>query len=218
MRGVVHRERLKSEHRADRERQTARQPDPHERRGQHEQQRRTPSAPARPRARAAHRAPDPRPPSRSNKRRTRTFPATRSSAPDHLDSEQFISILASSESFKWERCPHIGRLRYLEAAPRPGARPRGTLVLLHAFPLNARMWEAQLALADTRLARHRAAASRLRRRRAAIRRRLGRRLRRRRHRSARRAARPAGGHRRPVDGRLRGVCAAAPRARATSRG
>ena len=28
-------------------------------------------------------------------------------------------------------------------------RARGTLVLLHAFPLNARMWEGQLALADT---------------------------------------------------------------------
>ena len=44
--------------------------------------------------------------------------------------------------------PAIGRLRYLEAAPRSGARPRGTLLLLHAFPLNARMWEGQLALAD----------------------------------------------------------------------
>lgn len=45
--------------------------------------------------------------------------------------------------------PAIGRLRYLEAAPRPGERPRGTLLLLHAFPLNARMWEPQLALADS---------------------------------------------------------------------
>ena len=44
--------------------------------------------------------------------------------------------------------PTIGRLRYLDAAPRIEARPRGVLVLLHAFPLNARMWEAQLALAD----------------------------------------------------------------------
>jgi 3-oxoadipate enol-lactonase len=42
--------------------------------------------------------------------------------------------------------PTIGRLRYLEA-PSQGDRPRGTLVLLHAFPLNARMWEPQLALA-----------------------------------------------------------------------
>jgi pimeloyl-ACP methyl ester carboxylesterase len=44
--------------------------------------------------------------------------------------------------------PTIGRLRYLEAAPRADDRPRGTLLLLHAFPLNARMWEGQLALAD----------------------------------------------------------------------
>jgi len=42
--------------------------------------------------------------------------------------------------------PNVGRLRYLEAPPQ-GDRPRGTLVLLHAFPLNARMWEPQLALA-----------------------------------------------------------------------
>ena len=45
--------------------------------------------------------------------------------------------------------PNIGRLRYLEAAPRADARPRGALVLLHAFPLNARMWEGQLALAES---------------------------------------------------------------------
>src|SRR5690349_4640547 len=42
--------------------------------------------------------------------------------------------------------PTAGRLRYLDAPP--GGRPRGTLVLIHAFPLNARMWQAQLALAD----------------------------------------------------------------------
>jgi pimeloyl-ACP methyl ester carboxylesterase len=42
--------------------------------------------------------------------------------------------------------PTVGKLRYLEA-PSQGERPRGTLVLLHAFPLNARMWEPQLALA-----------------------------------------------------------------------
>jgi 3-oxoadipate enol-lactonase len=42
----------------------------------------------------------------------------------------------------------IGRLRYLERAPSPDSRPRGTLVLLHAFPLNARMWEPQLAFAS----------------------------------------------------------------------
>ena len=43
--------------------------------------------------------------------------------------------------------PTIGRLRYLEA-PAEGDRPRGTLLLLHAFPLNARMWESQLQLAS----------------------------------------------------------------------
>jgi pimeloyl-ACP methyl ester carboxylesterase len=46
----------------------------------------------------------------------------------------------------------MGRFRYLEAAPsgpgRPGGGPAGTLVLLHAFPLNARMFEPQLALAE----------------------------------------------------------------------
>src|SRR5579864_5870754 len=44
--------------------------------------------------------------------------------------------------------PSAGRVRYLEAPPSGSGRPRGTLVLLHAFPLNARMWEPQLALAD----------------------------------------------------------------------
>lgn len=44
--------------------------------------------------------------------------------------------------------PPTGRLRYLEAKPSASARPRGTLVLLHAFPLNARMWEPQLVLAE----------------------------------------------------------------------
>jgi 3-oxoadipate enol-lactonase len=39
-------------------------------------------------------------------------------------------------------------LRYLEATPRADDRPRGTLLLLHAFPLNARMFEGQLGLAD----------------------------------------------------------------------
>jgi 3-oxoadipate enol-lactonase len=38
--------------------------------------------------------------------------------------------------------------RYLEAKPAAAARARGALVLLHAFPLNARMWERQLALAN----------------------------------------------------------------------
>jgi pimeloyl-ACP methyl ester carboxylesterase len=40
-----------------------------------------------------------------------------------------------------------GRVRYLEALPPPAARRRGTLLMIHAFPLNARMWEPQFALA-----------------------------------------------------------------------
>lgn len=44
--------------------------------------------------------------------------------------------------------PSVGRLRYLEALAPASVRPRGTLLLLHAFPLNARMWEPQLALAE----------------------------------------------------------------------
>jgi pimeloyl-ACP methyl ester carboxylesterase len=45
--------------------------------------------------------------------------------------------------------PATGRLRYLESLPPPAhaQRRRGALVLLHAFPLNARMWEPQLGLA-----------------------------------------------------------------------
>jgi 3-oxoadipate enol-lactonase len=38
------------------------------------------------------------------------------------------------------------KLRFLQAVAA-GDRPRGTLVLIHAFPLNARMWEPQLSLA-----------------------------------------------------------------------
>jgi 3-oxoadipate enol-lactonase len=44
--------------------------------------------------------------------------------------------------------PVIGRFRFLEAVPRDDVRQRGTLLLIHAFPLNARMFEPQLALAD----------------------------------------------------------------------
>src|SRR5215471_11681023 len=44
--------------------------------------------------------------------------------------------------------PSSGRLRYLERAAESTARPRGALVLVHAFPLNARMFEPQLALAS----------------------------------------------------------------------
>jgi 3-oxoadipate enol-lactonase len=43
--------------------------------------------------------------------------------------------------------PTAGRFRYLDAPPAGASRARGVLVLLHAFPLNARMWEPQLALA-----------------------------------------------------------------------
>ena len=47
--------------------------------------------------------------------------------------------------------PTLGRLTYLEASPpvarRPG-RDQPTLVLIHAFPLNARFWEPQLQLAN----------------------------------------------------------------------
>ena len=39
--------------------------------------------------------------------------------------------------------PTVGRFRYLEATPLAGSRPRGVVVLLHAFPLNARMWGFQ---------------------------------------------------------------------------
>jgi 3-oxoadipate enol-lactonase len=55
--------------------------------------------------------------------------------------------------------PVAGRLRFLEALPRDAAsfpaRPgggagqlHGTLILIHGFPLTARMWEPQLELAE----------------------------------------------------------------------
>jgi 3-oxoadipate enol-lactonase len=46
--------------------------------------------------------------------------------------------------------PSAGRVRYLEALPPKSAsrRDRGALILIHGFPLNARMWEPQLALAE----------------------------------------------------------------------
>ena len=44
--------------------------------------------------------------------------------------------------------PVIGKFRYLEALPRSSARPGRTLVLIHAFPLDERMWQPQLALAE----------------------------------------------------------------------
>ena len=45
--------------------------------------------------------------------------------------------------------PVIGRLRYLEAPAAGTDRPKGTLLLIHAFPMSARMWEPQLSLAAT---------------------------------------------------------------------
>ena len=42
--------------------------------------------------------------------------------------------------------PQPPPLRYIDAHPPAGARVAGTLVLLHAFPLHAGMWEPQLAL------------------------------------------------------------------------
>jgi pimeloyl-ACP methyl ester carboxylesterase len=43
----------------------------------------------------------------------------------------------------------LGRLRYFEASHAPSfGQRRGTLVLVHAFPLNARMWDPQFTLAD----------------------------------------------------------------------
>ena len=48
--------------------------------------------------------------------------------------------------------PSTSRFRYLEALPphtQSGpSRPESVLLLLHAFPLNAGMWEQQLALAE----------------------------------------------------------------------
>jgi 3-oxoadipate enol-lactonase len=46
--------------------------------------------------------------------------------------------------------PTAGRIEYLEERPHPGARSRGALVFLHAFPLNAHMWDAQLAVCAAR--------------------------------------------------------------------
>jgi 3-oxoadipate enol-lactonase len=39
-------------------------------------------------------------------------------------------------------------VRYLESRPPAGVRPRGLLVLLHAFPLNSAMWNGQLPLSS----------------------------------------------------------------------
>src|SRR5215470_3539049 len=45
--------------------------------------------------------------------------------------------------------PEAASVRYLEARPPAAQRIRGVLVLIHAFPLNARMWEEQLDLATS---------------------------------------------------------------------
>lgn len=42
--------------------------------------------------------------------------------------------------------PSIGRVHYHESRPPAGARSRGALVLLHAFPMDSTMWDAQLTL------------------------------------------------------------------------
>ena len=45
----------------------------------------------------------------------------------------------------------LGKIRYVEPVPAGDAlalRPRGTLVLIHAFPLNGRMWDGQRVLAE----------------------------------------------------------------------
>jgi pimeloyl-ACP methyl ester carboxylesterase len=42
----------------------------------------------------------------------------------------------------------VGRFRYLDIMPAAPTRSLGTVVLVHAFPLNARMWEAQLPLGE----------------------------------------------------------------------
>ncbi|MBI3493656.1 MAG: alpha/beta fold hydrolase [Acidobacteria bacterium] len=44
--------------------------------------------------------------------------------------------------------PTLGRLRYRETLPAAGQRRCGTLLLIHGFPLNSRMWEGQLAFAE----------------------------------------------------------------------
>jgi len=41
-----------------------------------------------------------------------------------------------------------GRLRYVDVPSGGSSRPRGTLVLIHGFPLGPRMWEPQFSLAE----------------------------------------------------------------------
>ena len=44
----------------------------------------------------------------------------------------------------------MGQLRYLEARSSGSVRARGVVVLLHAFPLTARMWQPQLGALSER--------------------------------------------------------------------
>jgi pimeloyl-ACP methyl ester carboxylesterase len=44
--------------------------------------------------------------------------------------------------------PSAGRLRYVEVPAGRGARRRGTLVLVHGFPLTPSMWEPQFGIAE----------------------------------------------------------------------
>jgi len=46
------------------------------------------------------------------------------------------------------RVTQLGRFRYIEAQPSSPVRRRGALLLIHAFPLNAHMFEPQFAMAD----------------------------------------------------------------------
>lgn len=59
-----------------------------------------------------------------------------------------MDALAGAASVYHVRMPAIGRLRYLEAAASGTGRPRGTLVLIHGFPLNARMWQPQMTFSE----------------------------------------------------------------------
>ena len=131
----------------------------------------------------------------------RTFPATRSSAPDPLAHIIYNGACPTSDD-----CAISKRRRATDAARRAARWCCST-----PFRSTRACGRGSSALADTGWRMHRAAAPRIRRRRRRSAGRVDGRLRRRRHRSARRAARPAGGDRRSVDGRLRRVRAAASR-------
>ncbi len=121
MRGAVNSEGLQPEHGADRKRQSARQPHAHEGCAQDEEQ--------------------------TKKDEADLGPELEPGATKQIGQRPHQRVGAVG-------MPSIGRLRYLDAPPRVArqaehaGRPQGTLVLIHAFPLNARMWEPQLALAE----------------------------------------------------------------------